>query len=390
MAKKLVLWSILGLWTLLLFEGLAAVYFLTGWSRVYYRPIYLEQFSNQWLWRTEYHPWGGWHKPSQTAKHVANCFSVEYRSNAYGARDRERSFTARAPRAVILGDSFIEGYGVEESTRLSNLLEEQLGFEVLNFGMTHFGPLQYQIIYDDLVRQFDHDLVIVGLLPNNDFWDNDADFNRKLPDFEKRYRPYYAEDGGVYYPRAQPTPSEPTYFEVMHAKLEPQPSQRSFARKIVRMFWLYGLYVEIRYNASVLVNPETFYPYPGYMENDARRISRVTGSLLAIQKAAAPRPVLVVFLPDYKSWDYIDKHPGSYQKSVVVGMRDTLESHGIKTIDLLKPFMDRGLKKEALYLPCDGHWNATGHHAALEVLAPVVGTMMRQAASVPVRAARSN
>jgi hypothetical protein len=37
-----------------------------------------------------------------------------------------------------------------------------------------------------------------------------------------------------------------------------------------------------------------------------------------------------VFLPDYKSWAYIEKHPGSYEKSVVLRMRNALESHGVR------------------------------------------------------------
>ena len=372
--KKVLLWSILVLWTVVCVELLSAGYFLF-FFRTYYRPIYLERRNDQWLWRTEYHDWGAWHRPSSTAYHTANCFSVTYRSNSYGARDKERSRSATAARAVVLGDSFIEGYGADEGERLSNRLEQQLGAEVLNFGMTHFGPLQYQLLYDKLVRQFEHSVVIIGVLPDNDFTDNDPDFNRKFRDFSQRYRPYYAPDGGVFYPRSRPNPTETTPFVRYASEL---PERRGFIHNVYRLFWTYGLYRDIRYSVTVLDHPQPS-TYLGYLESDEARISRVTRSLLAIQKSAAPRPVLVVFLPDYKSWSYLEKHPEAYGTSAVARMRTDLEGQGIRTIDLLQEFEKRGFDRESLYLPCDGHWNANGHRAAFEVVLPVVQDLLHGA-----------
>jgi hypothetical protein len=345
--RTVVFWAILVLWTVVLVEGFAAAYFLF-FARTHYRPVYLEQPNDHWLWRTEYHDWGAWHKPSSTASHVANCFSVSYRSNSYGARDRERSRTATAPRAVVLGDSFVEGFAVDEDRRLSNLLEQALGFEMLNFGMTHFGPLQYQLLYEKLALGFDHDVVIVGLLPDNDFTGNDPDFNRRFDDFARRYRPYYSKDGTVFYPRSRPSPDEPSPFVRQAGDLR---GRRNLVRKFFHLFWVYGLYRDIRWNVSVLEHPQRP-EYVGYFENDATRISHVTGSLLAIQRSAAPRPMLVVFLPDYKSWDYVERHPGSTDKSVVVALRAVLEQNGIRTVDLLEEFRKRGLDKDSL---CSGN-----------------------------------
>jgi hypothetical protein len=372
-ARQLLFWVILVLWGLALVEASTAGYFLFKLSKTYYRPLYFETRNDQWLWRTEHHAWGGWHRPSSTANHTHHCFSVSYRSNSYGARDRERSPTETSRRAVILGDSFIEGYAVEEDRRLSNLLEQHLGLEILNFGMTHFGPLQYHILYEKLARQFDHDLVIIGFLPNNDFIDNDADVQRRYQDFPRQYRPYYAEDGGVFYPRSPPTPDEPAVFAELATDLR---ERRPWPENLRRLSWLYGLYREIRFNVVALHDP-TPSDYIGYFETNTVRISRATESILAIQKAAAPRQVLVVFIPDYRSWSYVDRHPGSYDKSIVVGLQATLERNGIRTIDLLKAFMSRGLQKESLYLSCDGHWNEAGNWAAFDVIHPVVRELLQ-------------
>jgi hypothetical protein len=372
-AKGVLLWMILLLWTLFVVEVLTAGYFLL-FARTYYRPLYLEQRNDQHLWRTERHDWGAWRKPSSTANHTDNCFAVTYRSNSYGARDRERSLTAGTKRAVMLGDSFVEGFGVTEDKRLSNLLERSLGVEILNFGMTHFGPLQYHILYERLVQQFDHDAVIIGFLPENDFTDNDRDFNESRRDFAHRFIPYYGENGDVFYPRSRPELDEPSPFADQYSR--DNPDSRSPVQNLYRLFWIYGLYRDIRYSVNVLQHPRPT-SYVGYFETDATRIARATETLIAIKEAASPRPVLVVFFPDYASWNYVVEHPGSYERSAIIGMRAALERQGLRTMDLLESWLRRGLDKERLYLPCDGHWNETGHQAAFEVVRTLVADALQ-------------
>jgi hypothetical protein len=374
-ARRILLWAGLALWTCILIEGLGAAYFLV-FSPTYYRPVYLEQRNDQWLWRTEREDWGAWHRPSTSAHHTSPCFVVTYRSNSYGARDRERSITATGPRAIVLGDSFIEGYGVDEEQRLTNLLEHGLGGEMLNFGSVEFGPLQYAILYERLARRFDHDLVIIGVLPSNDFLDNDLEFNR----IAGHYHPYYGKNGDVVYVRPRPAPDEPT--PLTERADGEVPERRTFRGNFVRLFWSYGIYREIRWGVMFLTDPRPS-EYVGYFETDRTRIWNVTQSLLAIQRLAAPRPVLVVFMPDYRDLRYVEMHPGSEETSVVAGLRPVLEANGIKTVDLLKEFRTKGFDKETsfrrLFLHCDGHWNDAGHQAAFEVLAPVVGDLLRRA-----------
>ena len=288
--RKLALWVILLIGTLLAVEGLMATYFLF-FARTYYRPLYLERINNQHLWRTEYHDWGGWHKPSSTANHIDNCFSAVYRSNSYGARDRKRSLAAGSKRVIMLGDSFVEGFAVNEEVRLSNLLERGLGIEILNFGMTHFGPLQYQILYEKLAKRFDHDAVLIGFLPENDFIDNDPHFHRVTPDFTSRYIPYYGEKGEVFYPRPRPSPGDPSPFAKQYDRDNPE--TRTFIQNVSRLFWIYGLYRDVRYNMTVLQYPRPT-SYVGYFETDETRIARVSNTLIAIKDAASPWLVLVV------------------------------------------------------------------------------------------------
>jgi len=370
LVKRAVFWLVLGVWALALAEAMAAGYFLF-FSKIYYRPLYLESRNNERLWRTEYHDWGAWHRPSSVAHNSHRCFSVTYTSNSYGARDRERTLRSDAPRAVFLGDSFVEGYGVADRDRLSNLLEERLGYEILNFGSTHFGPLQYEILYRELARRFDHELVIIGFLPANDFIDNDPGFNEKFTWFHKHYRPYYGANGEVLYPASRP-PADA-------APLAP-PSP-PLALRLRRLFWLYGLREEMRMQQAILTHPQSAEP-AGYFERDPARIQNAMRSILRIQQLAAPRRVLAAFLPDLRSWSYLESHPESYEQSAVAPLVKALGAHGVAAVDLLEAFRERRLDKSSLYLSCDNHWNPAGHRAAFEVLQPILADLLRTPSQV--------
>jgi lysophospholipase L1-like esterase len=143
---------------------------------------------------------GVWRYPDATFRHVSSCFDVVYHTNDYGARDRQRTRKSAAPRRIaVLGDSFVEGYGVAAEKRFTNLLEKRTGVEHLNFGSGGgFGSIQEWLLYDHLVKEFDHTDVLIFMLPANDFADNDPAYYPA-----DRYRPYLkpAGDGfSLYYP----------------------------------------------------------------------------------------------------------------------------------------------------------------------------------------------
>jgi hypothetical protein len=116
---------------------------------------------------------------------------VKYQANSYGARDIERSLDAKGRKRVIfLGDSMVEGHGVQLEKRLTNVLEGELNIEHLNFGTGgNFGTTQYYLLYKTLGSKFEHHAVIIGILPTNDFLDDDYNYGQKA--HRNRYRPYF-------------------------------------------------------------------------------------------------------------------------------------------------------------------------------------------------------
>lgn len=164
-------------------------------------------------WRTEGDAWGVWHKPHARDRHVTRCFDVQYQSNSIGARDDEFSKEAQpgVTRVILLGDSFAEGYGVDFASTSQALIEQYAGVEVLNFGSAgDFGPVQYYLLYDRVARQFEHDTVIVYLLPANDFRDNDYAARHDIPALVPTYRPYWKSTGTGHFEIVYPTDTRPS------------------------------------------------------------------------------------------------------------------------------------------------------------------------------------
>jgi len=138
---------------------------------------------------------GIWRYPNTTLLQQEKCLDAKLETNSEGARDPERQKHSDAPRRfVVLGDSFIEGYGINADDRVTNLLEERSGVEFLNFATSGgFGTIQEWLLYQSRVRKYDHTDVVLFILPANDFEDDDPDeFSSDV------YRPFLRPRGDGY------------------------------------------------------------------------------------------------------------------------------------------------------------------------------------------------
>jgi lysophospholipase L1-like esterase len=138
---------------------------------------------------------GIWRYPNTTLLQQERCLDAKLESNSDGARDPERQKHSAAPRRfVVLGDSFIEGYGINAEDRLTNLLEKRTGVEFLNFATSGgFGTIQEWLLYQSRVLRYDHTDVVLFILPANDFEDNDpGEFAADV------YRPFLRPRGDGY------------------------------------------------------------------------------------------------------------------------------------------------------------------------------------------------
>lgn len=79
-------------------------------------------------------------KPKQDLQFIRTEFSISFRTNSIGFRDHEIDYEDNRPKAVILGDSFLMGLGVEEKERFANLLADfYKDIQIVNFGIMGYA-----------------------------------------------------------------------------------------------------------------------------------------------------------------------------------------------------------------------------------------------------------
>jgi hypothetical protein len=314
-------------------------------------------------WDGKHPVFGAWHRPDAAFVHRTDCFSVTYRTNSVGARDRERTLAAPRRRVVVLGDSFTEGWGIPDGERLTDLLERDLGIEFLNFGMAHQGPYQYYLVYRDLARAYAHDLVLVGILPVNDLFDLDYEMARSTPSYGYRYRPYLV---GTY----------PDYHEVFYR-------EAALAGWLRRSTYLYNAFAFIRARARGLDGPDQIgarltpkgLVHSYYYDFTDAQFDRLRYSLEKIREAAGGRTVVVLLLPS--SRDFL-RRSQSGDSPLARKLKEALTPHGMILVDLLPAMFRHTPLWDQYNFPCDYHWNAFGNRVATGIVEPELRSLLQE------------
>ncbi len=287
---------------------------------------------------------GVWHYKNNTYRHKASCFDVTYTTNSYGARDKERELQSQQKRVVVIGDSMIEGVGVNDQKRMTNILEAETGTEHLNFGTSgHFGPVQYYLLYKHLASKFSHDAVIIGLLPDNDFQDGDYDYWMKYR--PNRYRPYFVgkyPDLTLIYPEKS--------VGIFHDLFEflSDYTYTFNALDFIRDKYVYKL-PKKRPKAAA---------YSGYYDFTEKQLEVVLYSLTKIRELSAGKKVFLVVIPrltDLQRFKQEGPPPLSDKLNAFCRSAD------ITCIDLLGYMADLHPAWSDYYHACDGHWSEYGN-----------------------------
>lgn len=314
---------------------------------------------------------GVWHYPDVEVRRKSACYDVTYRSNDYGARDRPRSRKSDAERrVVVLGDSFVEGHGVDSSDRMTDVIESHSGVEHLNFGTSgSFGSIQEWLLYEKLASGFDHSDVFVFLLPANDFVDNDQS---QYP-AKSRYRPYLRKTQGgyeVYYPTAH---------EARPGRNRPLTRWERLRHSAYNGVYLLNVLVRVDGGTlERLVSPGPRQArgasYNTFSEADAERLLYTYARIVEL---AGARRVTVFVVPTQSDFEHYREHGYDFR---VVGLleRFARSRQTVSVFDLLPYFVEyadrEDLGYEEFFNECDGHWSVLGNRvAAYAVLSHVYG-----------------
>lgn len=338
--------------TLVLLEIVLAIYIRVGEIKIEL-PTYTFQ-STQNFWYDLNEDFGTIHLPNDVYRQKKYCFDVLYKSNSKGFRDVERDVSSGTHRVVALGDSFTEGIGVNLEDRLTNLLESDKNIPHLNFGLAgNFGPTQYWMLYKTHAQDYSHDAVLIGILPSNDFIDDDYDIALKVGG--NRYRPFLIGD----YPNF-----ELVYHTQDIKQSKAKPRKQGFVFKILRNFtYFYNMYRYLRVMKRVAEIPEDQLleasKVPSYFNYSKKQFDRLKYSLQEIKKLVGDRPMMVYSIPIEKEIKAYREHKHNPLGKQLKALCDSLH---VEYLDLL-PKTDQFSEEEykTLYLPCDGHWSEAGN-----------------------------
>ena len=338
--------------TFVLLEIVLAIYIRVAEIKIELPTYTFQNTHNFWFDLDE--NFGTRHLANDVYRQKKYCFDVTYEANSKGFRDVERELQSTSHRVIALGDSFTEGIGVNLEDRLTNLLEENTKIPHLNFGLAgNFGPTQYWMLYKTHAIEYTHDAVLVGVLPSNDFIDDDYEIGLQVGGY--RYRPFLKGD-------------YPNYELVYHTKnienSRARPRNPHFINKFLKNFThSYNMYYYLRTKRKISAIPkdqlleET--KIPSYFNFTEAQFDRLHYTIKQIKTLAGNRPVMVYSIPiekEIKSYREHKKNPLGKQLKAVC---DSLD---VEYLDLL-PKTDQFLEEEykTLYLPCDGHWSEAGN-----------------------------
>lgn len=127
------------------------------------------------LFRTSDH-YGYLMKASVRHAIVDKLFNVSFQitTNSHGFRfDENKLANADKKSIMMLGDSVTMSYGVNDTQTYPEQVEDSLGdtFNVLNFGVAAWGPVEELVTFNRFQTVVSPDLVVMNIFPQNDFGD---------------------------------------------------------------------------------------------------------------------------------------------------------------------------------------------------------------------------
>lgn len=292
--------------------------------------------------------YGHRHQPNSSYEIKKNCLHNHYRFNSLGFRGPEMKIKSNKKRILVLGDSFMEGVGVEEDERLSNLMEEKSGLEHINFAMGDKGSTQAFAIYQSIASNYQHDALILSLFPTNDFIDDDPN----LAKGENSIRPCWI---GEY----------PNYELKFVPDSAPAKKDHNAIKLLLKNYTftynaLYYLKELISYKTSAKKFPKT-----GYFDYEQEQVQRMLFSIQKIKEKAGDKPMLVICIPSQADLLSLQGSNKNFE-SIIESFCQENNIEFIGLYDIFKKASDH--PSTEFYQACDSHWNPAGHQLVAKTL----------------------
>jgi hypothetical protein len=337
---------------------------------------------------SRFHPVLGWDKPPLGEARIRRAeFDITIRINSRGLRGPDYDYPkpAGTRRVLILGDSFAEGYYVDEEDTARTVLEQRLnagpcrGWQVVNGGTIAYSTDQEYLFFREEGHRYQPDLV--ALL----FYHNDLLYNASARGPGGEVKPFFGVEGGR--------------LVVRHTTLTPDPEgapNRQNPGRAPLQPWRGSIALRLLSNRTVdasprlhdalatlgLVQPVSsdppreFWPYgPGH-GREVGEMWATTAALLAALKQdveARGARLAVLYVPAR-----FEVNPAVWQTTreryklgkrwdpyvVFDRLREELDRIGVPLLDPRAALSSTEASGPPAYYTRDVHWNAVGNRVA--------------------------
>lgn len=291
---------------------------------------------------------------------------IEYRYDQYGFRNET---DLKMADLIVVGDSFVEGWGVSAADLLTNQLARQLNRPVANLGQSWYGPQQEL----ELLRRYGLKLApkvcVWVFFEGNDLWDFHR-YKEATQDWEN-----YSKDFHSFRQRSFTKNAVSAFGRLLNSMQNPNVS---------RMDHNQG-------QSGIFTSPSgeetrlTFYQKSHHLsEKDRIALEEIRLILGQAHKLchAAEAKFLLVFVPTkfrvYRDFMEFDSHalPRDWVINDLPQKIEAMVSEDlpdVKFLDLTTVFIEQVKQESLLYFDDDTHWSAEGHRLAAAAIANVLG-----------------
>ncbi|GAA4451716.1 hypothetical protein GCM10023189_13960 [Nibrella saemangeumensis] len=343
---------------------------------MYPRRYYIEgglQYRKPLIWGDMNPASGRWRVPNR-ADTLITCSGDTFvrPTNAFGALDRERSLVNTnpdKPRVVVIGDSFYEGYMVPAKERVSSRLENLTGIEHLNFAINGTSPINYYLLYKSLISRFEHDVVIIGFLPANDFEDYTDKEAYRLVNWPI-YRPYWYGQYPNYQLRYslsditqsiyRPTVSQAKLLTVIDSVYAHLPLRQQLKAELLANSSLVQILKTVASRRG-----QTKTSFTSFEQFDEEAFLYAQYSLEQLFKEAKGKQIILLSTPILQD---IQAIRDGKQNRLDSRLRALCDQYGVTFIPLLPEFLAYKGDVSEMYVACDGHWSRKGEAFVADLL----------------------
>ncbi len=306
------------------------------------------------IW-TEYHPVLGWvHQKSKAAILKIEGHEIPLHTNALGFRG-QREYPQTKPegvhRILVLGDSFVFGFGVRDEETFSAVLENRdPNLEMMNAGVPGYGIDQILLSFSVLGKSLKPDYVLIGIFPE-DFWRA----TRAFAD-TGHAKPYFSLSAeGRLVPHNIPVPQPYT----LRTNQYPLQIDRGPIENLLRVS---AIYKNLK-RAIIKIGKKL-----GWVDassDDEWILGReILKQLIRDVRGAGASPFLVMIPPE--RWTKNENRDTLHQSLLQFSRRE-----GVDFLDLTPEFLKAVQRHPSTryYIEHDGHWTAEGHRLAAALIA---------------------